>query len=278
MLKKKQNEYYVYCYMDPRKPGKFYYDGLDICFLWEPFYIGCGKDSRIKNHLSKYELNSEKRIKHNKIKNKKIKDILSENLTPISSVLFEDLKKDKSREIEIFLIEKIGRIIKKNGPLSNISDGGDGGDNMKHLDSERKKEIYRKIAEISRIKNVGYRDGTKVYQYSIDGDYINAFRSVSMASKELGIHKYSILCCMKNDGYKSAGGFLFRNFKVDKIESVIIYPSKKVLQIDINNNNIIAEYNSLKEASEKTGTRVSGISLCCSGTYKHSNGFFWRYK
>ena len=66
---KNQNEFYVYCYMDPRKPGKYTYDGLDICFLYEPFYIGFGKEKRIKSHLTKFELNNENRIKHNTKKN-----------------------------------------------------------------------------------------------------------------------------------------------------------------------------------------------------------------
>jgi hypothetical protein len=263
--------------MDPRKPGRYYYDGIDVCFLWEPFYIGCGKGTRVNEDLSNYELNSEKRINHNRIKNKKFKDILSENLKPISSILFNNLKKDLSRKIEISLIDKIGRIIKKNGPLANISDGGDGGDNMKYLDPERKKEIYARISKLNRERKYDYKDGIEVHQYSIDGNYLNTFRSVSMASKELKIHKYTILCCMKGDGYKSAGGFIFRDYKVDKIEPTIIYSTTKVLQLD-KNNNVIAEYNSVKEASEKTGTRPSGISSCCSGRYKYSNGFYWRYK
>jgi len=277
MSENNQNNYYVYCYMDPRKPGRYYYDGIDVCFLWEPFYIGCGKGTRVNEHLSNYELNSEKRINHNRIKNKKFKDILLENLSPISTILFSNLEKDISRKIEISLIDKIGRIVKKNGPLANISDGGDGGDNMKYLDPERKKEIYTRISKLNRERKYDYKDGTEVHQYSIDGNYLNTFRSVSMASKELKIHKYTILCCMKGDGYKSAGGFIFRDYKVDKIEPTIIYPTTKVLQLD-KNNNVIAEYNSVKEASEKTGTRPSGISSCCSGRYKYSNGFFWRYK
>jgi hypothetical protein len=263
--------------MDPRKPGKYTYDGLDICFLYEPFYIGSGKNYRYKDHLSNYELNNEKRIKHNRIKNIKIKNILSENLKPIIEILNNSIEEGFSREIEINLIDKIGRIVKKDGPLSNISDGGNGGNNMKYLDPERKKEIYKKLSNLFKSRKYDFRDGKEIHQYSVDGYYIKTFRSVSMASKVLKIHKYTILSCMKGKGYKSAGGFIFRDYKVDKIESTIIYPTKKVLQLD-KNNNIIAEYNSATEASQKTGTRISGISSCCNGKYKHSNGFFWRYK
>ena len=268
MLDNKQNDYYVYCYMDPRKTGKFYYDGLDFCFLCEPFYIGCGKGSRVNEHLTNYELNSKKRINHNRIKNKKFKDILSENIKPISSILFSNLEKDISRKIEIYLIDKIGRIIKKNGPLANISDGGDGGDNIKNLTPKRKKQMYDKIATIR---------GHKIYQYTIDGQYVSEHNSISSASRKLNIHKYTIISCLKNIGYKSAGGYIFRYFKADKIEPVKTYFTKEVLQFDLNGN-LISEYKSLKDASDITGTRITGISMCCSGKYKYSNGFVWRYK
>ena len=36
--------HYVYAYLDPRKPGKYSYKGLNVSFLYEPFYIGKGKN------------------------------------------------------------------------------------------------------------------------------------------------------------------------------------------------------------------------------------------
>lgn len=43
--------FYIYIYTDPRKPGKFIYEGVDICFLFEPFYIGKGTKNRYKVHI-----------------------------------------------------------------------------------------------------------------------------------------------------------------------------------------------------------------------------------
>ena len=44
------NSFYVYAYLDPRKPGKFKYGEYE--FTHEPFYIGKGTKSRINRHLA----------------------------------------------------------------------------------------------------------------------------------------------------------------------------------------------------------------------------------
>jgi hypothetical protein len=41
------NSYYNYVLLDPRKRGKYDY-GLDVCFLYEQYYIGKGKGRRKK--------------------------------------------------------------------------------------------------------------------------------------------------------------------------------------------------------------------------------------
>ena len=43
--------YYLYVLLDPEKKGKFLYENLNVCFLYEPFYIGKGKNNRIKHHF-----------------------------------------------------------------------------------------------------------------------------------------------------------------------------------------------------------------------------------
>lgn len=44
-----ENNYYVYAYLNPDKPCKLELNG--ISFLYEPFYIGKGKDNRCNIHL-----------------------------------------------------------------------------------------------------------------------------------------------------------------------------------------------------------------------------------
>ena len=45
----KQNKFYIYVYLDPRKPGNFKYGGYT--FKYEPFYVGKGQNYRYKEHL-----------------------------------------------------------------------------------------------------------------------------------------------------------------------------------------------------------------------------------
>lgn len=46
----------------------------------------------------------------------------------------------------------------------------------------------------------------------------------------------------------------------------------------LSNGKVIAMFNSLKEAEEKTGVGYPGISACCHGRQKTSGGYAWRFK
>ena len=56
-----------------------------------------------------------------------------------------------------------------------------------------------------------------------------------------------------------------------------LQPPKKVVQYDLDGN-FIKEWDSIKEAQEKT--KSCHISMCCKGhkKYKTSGGYIWRYK
>ena len=51
------DKHYVYIYLDPRKPGKYHYDGLPCSFLYQPLYIGRGQDYRWRRHLTNAKSN-----------------------------------------------------------------------------------------------------------------------------------------------------------------------------------------------------------------------------
>lgn len=54
--------------------------------------------------------------------------------------------------------------------------------------------------------------------------------------------------------------------------------SKKVMMIDVNNGEVIREFNSANEASRIIGINQGSISNCCNGKCKSYKGYKWKYK
>jgi hypothetical protein len=134
---------YVYVYLDTRKPGKFIYDDLE--FDYEPFYVGKGRGNRYKEHLN------EKRIV-NKHKSGKINNIIKDNLLPAIIFICESVSDDVAKSIEIMTISKIGRY--PNGPLTNLTDGGDGTIGLKRLQESIDKQIKSTLSNDSWLRNM----------------------------------------------------------------------------------------------------------------------------
>lgn len=130
----------MYVYLDPRKPGDFNYEinGEIIHFDYEPFYVGKGKDNRAFSHMNEAEKilknNYDEEIKYNGHKIhiiNKIKKTL--NCDSIVIKIRENVTDYESCDIEKYLIRIIGRHDLKLGPLSNLTDGGDGGSTTKGM-------------------------------------------------------------------------------------------------------------------------------------------------
>jgi len=110
------NRFYNYVLLDPRKPGDYNYG--DLHFDFEPFYVGKGNGDRCKAHIRLYG--------ENKFKDNKIKKILSLGLNLISLKIYENLSEKESFDNELNLINIIGRSNLKLGPLTNLTNGGEG--------------------------------------------------------------------------------------------------------------------------------------------------------
>lgn len=112
--------FYVYVYLDPRKPGYYVYG--NYIFEYEPFYVGKGSNGRLYKHLHYSEKNA-----HNKHLYHKIKKIRKEHKSnPFIIKINEGLTEAVSFELEKELICVIGRHDEKLGPLCNHTDGGEG--------------------------------------------------------------------------------------------------------------------------------------------------------
>lgn len=112
--------------------NKEYYVYLHIkATTGEPFYVGQGKNKRA------YEKNKYRRSQYwINVSNKYGVDII---------FLEKDLTFEESLEKEIYWIKRIGRKTFNNGPLINLTDGGEGFRGYKHTEENKKKYSINKL-------------------------------------------------------------------------------------------------------------------------------------
>lgn len=122
--------YYTYVLLDPTNSGVYTYDNY-ITFLYEPFYVGKGKNNRFKCHA--WEA-----LRNNKVSHKlnKIRKILK-TTNPIILIISNNLLESDALLIEQYLIQIIGRKDLGNGPLTNLTDGGE--KNTRHIFTEEQR-------------------------------------------------------------------------------------------------------------------------------------------
>lgn len=231
-----ENEkYYVYAYLDPRKLGKFVYGVYE--FEYEPFYIGKGVNQRLNEHIW------DSKLKTKTFKTNKIKKILSLGLKPIILKISENLFEIDAFDLEKKLIEVIGRRDLKKGPLTNLTNGGEGFSGLIKSEEHRKnlsksnlgkklsKETRKKIS-LSLIGKRGRNTGNKhsektkkqisetkkgtiswnatpILQLTKDNEIIKEWVSAHTAAKELGLSQGNIWTVI-NGGRNTCGGFKWR--------------------------------------------------------------------
>lgn len=117
--------FYTYVYLDTRKPGLYEYVIKDKIykFDYEPFYVGKGYGNRDHRHLNPAVLEKDK----NGFKTRIIKKIKEETGEyPIIIRVVERVLDLVAKQLEIDLIDCIGRRDLGLGSLANLTDGGEG--------------------------------------------------------------------------------------------------------------------------------------------------------
>ena len=142
-------KYYVYALLDPRKPGKFKYGNLTFKHL--PFYIGKGSKNRMTDHNVCDISNS--------FKCRTISKILKAGFNYIPIKLRENLTESEAFKFEVRCIKIIGR--QECGPLTNLTDGGEGFKLTKKQLIKRGKSISKAVKNINRY----WLKGTNNYKY-----------------------------------------------------------------------------------------------------------------
>ena len=120
----------------------------------------------------------------------------------------------------------------------------------------------------------------KVYQYTLEGDFIREFNSAQEAADTVGCSRSMIELCSAGKCKVGVGFRWDYKFyrKLPKLEPMV-QPSKwkPVCQYDIQGN-FIAEYPCAKIASEQTGVTISAMRHCLHGECQTAYGFIFKYK
>ena len=243
-----ENNYYVYLYLDPRKPGSYSY--YDLFFEYEPFYVGKGKNNRCYNGLND---------NHKSLKKNKINKIISDGYLPIVIKHIESISEIDALNREVDLIHKIGRFDKQSGPLTNHTDGGDGTSghicsietrkkiSIANTDKPKSDATKKKISigNTNKIRTKEHKDilinshtgennhsiewtdklCIPVLQYDLSMNLIKEHQSIKGAAIEINITPIQISrVCAGKKYYKSAGGFVWK-YKDKNIQGHITKPN-----------------------------------------------------
>lgn len=218
-------------------------------------------------------------------------------------VLFEGLTKLEADMIEKDLIF----YYKKNDKSYNITDGGEGFVGVKRspeiikkiADKQRGKsrpghpvseETRRKIAEklkgningkgrkLTQKEKEVIRNSCKksLYQFDLDGNLIKIWECQRDAAIFFGCANASCMLNVANGKQYSAYGY--RWSRTEKLsEWIPKHVHKKYVQQYTLDDRFIATFDSIKEASKKTGCHESGITNVCKGNLQTSGGYKWKY-
>lgn len=304
--------YFIYCLLDSTKPGKYYYDELDCCFLYEPFYVGKGTKNRIKAHFYPSSL------KAKNFKNNKIKSIQNKNMDIYNCVIKDNLNEEDAYVKESMTIIKMGRRNNNTGILTNLNDGGRGSTNC--IIEKTRKKVYKynldkklicdydsitiasednnlHISDISKCchglanthggffwsfskKNNDFiinKNFVKIYHYDLSGNLLNIYPSIVKASIELNINKSSIIKCASIDGVNKVNKKHY--FRYEHNKDVKLIKNKKYLKAVLmlnNKHDIIKEFKSVKETSECLNIVIQTVIRKCKR--KTYNNYYLIYK
>jgi hypothetical protein len=137
--------YYVYIYLDPRKKSKYIFG--DYIFNYEPIYVGKGKGYQDTSHF-RY---SRKKSKIKGMKQIILRELFENNLKPIIIRVLSNISEEEAFDWECEYIKSIGRLCDKSGPLTNLTNGGEGLKSIfiteEHLINQSKRSKHNNYAK-----------------------------------------------------------------------------------------------------------------------------------
>lgn len=183
-------------------------------------------------------------------------------------ILFTNLSENMAKQIEKHLIMIWKTQDERYG--YNITSGGDGTAGW-HPSEETKKRISKSATNQKRFGNKNPNYGHK---WSKEQRMVASQKHKRENLSKETLEKMS-LAARNKTGDKNP---FYGKHHSDETKQILSEIRKRaVLMYDINNN-LIAEFDSIKGAAELTDVNKVGISNCCRGKTKTSGGYIWKYK
>lgn len=257
----KKNRFYIYVYLDQRKPGKWYYG--DEVFDFQPFYVGKGTKNREIQHLCPYMLSCKTH------KSSTIKSIIKDTgQLPIHYRIHENISQQDATDIEIDIIKQFGRRDLGTGILCNHTDGGDGANNL----SEESKRF------------IGKTHQRPLYQYSLEGKFIRKWKSLAEIGDSTPMNPVSIASSIERCGtsYDYIWKYEYVGNKIDgKIRYQMPIKHKNIKQVSLETGKIINVFPNISSALKSLNASYqcrNYILYCLNGKTKSAFGYYWTTK
>ena len=193
-------------------------------------------------------------------------DLENYNIQNVLKIV-EDRKKQKSKKLseslKIYDDKKIIEMRKNGKSIQNIADEiGCSKDTVSNILNKNNIKIEISNQAINRVPKYDYQEIKRIYEQYQNQKKVSEIvgcdiGTVSRALKKMNVKTLSSAEVNQNKNYK------------------------KVLQIDINTNEIIKEFNSAGDAAESvTGSRAksSNIRAVCNGKQKTAYGYKWTFQ
>lgn len=122
-----------------------------------------------------------------------------------------------------------------------------------------------------------------VHKYSMNGEFIQEYESMTIAALENNTSLTSVLLCCKGE-YKTVANSIWRyaweELTQEHLEWCNTLSSdslKKEVNQYLKDGTFVCTYESIGDAHFKTGVSRCGIGACCRNEYKTAGSYIWRY-
>lgn len=148
--------------------------------------------------------------------------------------------------------------------------------------------LWRYLKDVEDSQNIeGYINplSKKVYQYDINGTYIQEYNSLVDAAKDLNLSSANLTTCCQGK-QKTVGGFQWSYEKKDFIDPAtnernqnhFWSSNKKSISQYSKKGVFIASFKSAHDAARANNIKGSShITECCNGKRKTCGGYIWKY-